>query len=451
MTVKIADILMHVRKKPIDHPESSILFKHLAKEVKEELLRLALSTLMNRALLNAETKDFYIILADVITTDYPLGYYETIERKPARTPITITEQSGNDLSDYAVKIELDDTWDGWDTVIDGSDIYFLDENGNPLYYWIEKFDKQNKHAIIWVKIPFLPANSSITIYMHYGATPNPYAEYNDPNQVFLFFDDFEQYDIGSDGSPRWTPINPGFYVDIDETKVYAKKGAEEGAFSIVADYIRQGNIIIEARIKHLDSYKLTEIIMDVPDDATRGDEGYMFVYGYNNKLSIYKEGTEVAYTSITVSANAWYEVQGGIYNNKVFARIKIGDTWYSVEYTDPSPLPQGHIGVRTGGKYTGEVDNYKVRPYTEPEPSVSIGVSEFTGVETTNLDFPDGIDKILVTIDSDAQEAYYSTDGGQTWNALTLDEEILLPETAYQLKLKFANLSYFRGYALIGW
>ena len=82
-------------------------------------------------------------------------YYLTAGYK---TPIDITEQAGQDLSDYQVKIVLDSSWDGWDKVSPtGSDIFFLDEYGNPLYFWIEKFDKTNYLAILWVKLPELLA------------------------------------------------------------------------------------------------------------------------------------------------------------------------------------------------------------------------------------------------------------------------------------------------------
>ena len=51
--------------------------------------------------------------------------------------ITITNRAGVDLYGYQVRVFLDSaTFNGWDKILysDGSDIYFLDENGNPLYY-----------------------------------------------------------------------------------------------------------------------------------------------------------------------------------------------------------------------------------------------------------------------------------------------------------------------------
>ena len=82
--------------------------------------------------------------------------------------ITITNNNDDDLTDYQVKIELDSNNFDFDYVnYDGSDIRFVDENNNLLYYWIESFDKTNSQAVIWVKIPLLPANSDTTIYLYY--------------------------------------------------------------------------------------------------------------------------------------------------------------------------------------------------------------------------------------------------------------------------------------------
>ncbi|MCD6148927.1 DUF2341 domain-containing protein [bacterium] len=107
--------------------------------------------------------------------------------------VDVTEQSGNDLTDYPVRIDLDPSWDGWDLNPSKDSIYFTDEEGNPLYYWIEKFDTENKVATIWVKVPSISANGTVRVYMHVSPS-NPYLTYRDPAQVFDFFDDFDTFD-----------------------------------------------------------------------------------------------------------------------------------------------------------------------------------------------------------------------------------------------------------------
>ena len=47
-------------------------------KIKKEMLTIALNVMMNKALLNAETKDFYSIIADVVTPEYLNGFKNTL-------------------------------------------------------------------------------------------------------------------------------------------------------------------------------------------------------------------------------------------------------------------------------------------------------------------------------------------------------------------------------------
>jgi len=86
-----------------------------------------------------------------------------------RRKITITEQSGSDLDYYQVLIELNSTnFDFSHAQTNGEDIRFTDADENLLDYWIEEWDVVNKIAKVWVKVPSIPANSSVDIYMYYG-------------------------------------------------------------------------------------------------------------------------------------------------------------------------------------------------------------------------------------------------------------------------------------------
>jgi len=102
--------------------------------------------------------------------------------------ITVTEQSGNDLTDYQVLIELNSTnFDFSHVSSDGSDIRF--GIGDILYpYWIEKWDSANQEAKIWVKVPSIPANGTTSFYMYYGNSDLVSA--SNGEDTFEFFDDF---------------------------------------------------------------------------------------------------------------------------------------------------------------------------------------------------------------------------------------------------------------------
>ena len=106
-----------------------------------------------------------------------------------RKPINITEQSGNTLTNYQVKLTIDTV-----TLIsegkmrsDCGDIRFTDENDNEIPYWIEN-GCNSANTIIWVKVPNIPANGQTTIYMYYG-NPDATSESNG-DEVFIFWDDF---------------------------------------------------------------------------------------------------------------------------------------------------------------------------------------------------------------------------------------------------------------------
>ncbi|QDA31786.1 DUF2341 domain-containing protein [Thermococcus indicus] len=74
----------------------------------------------------------------------------------------------------------------WDTV------YFTNASGDCLYYWMESqgADSQGSSAWFWLNVTNIPANSQTEIYINYGGSGNPCADHNDPDKVFLLYDDF---------------------------------------------------------------------------------------------------------------------------------------------------------------------------------------------------------------------------------------------------------------------
>jgi len=151
-----------------------------------------------------------------------------------RRRIIITEQSGSDLTDYQVLIELDSSnFDFSKTQTNGEDIRFADANGNLLPYWIEEWDAVNKRAKVWVKVPTIPANSSVEIWMYYGNPKFPSA--SDGGATFDFFDDFSYqtstlqkiyscengaYGDNEDGKPAALFLSPQAIYDSSQNKVY---------------------------------------------------------------------------------------------------------------------------------------------------------------------------------------------------------------------------------------
>lgn len=82
--------------------------------------------------------------------------------------IIVQENSGNAFKDCNILVKLEDNNFPAEAQKDGIDIRFTDEDNNELDYWIEKFDFSAKKAEIWVKIPYISANSQTKITMYYG-------------------------------------------------------------------------------------------------------------------------------------------------------------------------------------------------------------------------------------------------------------------------------------------
>ena len=123
--------------------------------------------------------------------------------------IYINENSGNDLTDYQVLINLSGNDFPAEANESGTDIRFVDENGNVLNYWIEEYDYSAKNAKIWVKVPEIPANEIVTLQMYWG---NPSANaMSDGDATFEFFDDFESSNLNKWYQPTGWDISSDAY------------------------------------------------------------------------------------------------------------------------------------------------------------------------------------------------------------------------------------------------
>ncbi|ODS41265.1 MAG: hypothetical protein A7315_02000 [Candidatus Altiarchaeales archaeon WOR_SM1_79] len=81
--------------------------------------------------------------------------------------VTITEQSGSDLTNYQIKIELNTTplYDGGKLQSQCQDVRFINGSENAeLDFWIEECITNNnsKNSIFWVEVPSITASSTET-------------------------------------------------------------------------------------------------------------------------------------------------------------------------------------------------------------------------------------------------------------------------------------------------
>ena len=130
--------------------------------------------------------------------------------------INIYENSGNDLTDYQIFLEIDYN-DSMQSDFDDLRFTYYNATSNQeseIPYWIqEKID--GNYANVWVKVPLMHANSNASIIIYYG---NEYAESkSNGSGVFPLFDDFNDLN-------QWTVVEKSPGSEISISNIYSKTG-----------------------------------------------------------------------------------------------------------------------------------------------------------------------------------------------------------------------------------
>jgi len=293
-----------------------------------------------------------------------------------RRAITITEQSGSTLTDYQVRIELNSSnFDFSKANADGSDIRFTKDDGETLLaYWIEKWDSSNEQAVVWVKVPSIPAGGSTTIYMYYG-NPSAVSE-SDGEAVFEFFDDFDTADYTViRGSSSQVSVSDG-WLRIDATS-----GVDSTYNDIIVELNKQasisGDFIVESKVT-IDTKEAYAVMLETDGQGYSGQW-----YGGNNKNTGYIIRWDGWSSKSVLVYDTHYSASTGSTQilrwDRVGSELRLWDTDLSQviltasssTYTSFSKVA---IRVYDGGIW--QTDWVRVRKYAEQEPSVSVGSEE---------------------------------------------------------------------------
>jgi flagellin-like protein len=117
----------------------------------------------------------------------------------------------NELSGYQLQLNVE--YDA-DMIADFSDLRFTDSDCQTLIpYWVESYVASDS-AVVWVKVPIIPASSATTIYMYYG-NPSAASESN-PDDTFDVFVDFNRDGVESYGGAG-QDVNSEQWQIIDDT------------------------------------------------------------------------------------------------------------------------------------------------------------------------------------------------------------------------------------------
>ena len=292
------------------------------------------------------------------TNYYYIKYYK----------ITITNPNNYDLTNYQVKIDLS--------------AYSLtqylkvcaDEDCTQLLEFCYEQDNGECNTtfsrIIWVKVPNIPANGSVVVYIFDREATN-YATTGE--NVFDFYDDFEtwngwvQYGNGvisrdcttfgyctlkksSYGDPNGGYKDLGFVLDypfVFEVRLYRSylSGANADRLGVVDNYGRGYGIHI--------NHDGDELKVDLRNDYYAGYGTYLKNY-YPDYVSIWYR-------------LKWYWNNGnmGFYYMDDYGNIKTSATYYHSSYS-------AFTRVYVFGGYTYFVDWIRIRKFADQEPTINI-------------------------------------------------------------------------------
>lgn len=271
-----------------------------------------------------------------------------------RAPITITEQSGADLTDYQVKIFVsydDDMLENFD------DLRFVDSDGiTELSCWMENYFP-SENATVWVKVPSVPASENKTIWMYYGNPSAASAENGDA--VFEFFDDFLGTSIDNNkwtvtGSPTLSnsivSIPPG--ASIKSIASWSGVAYRHRAYHPAAD-VHMGAESTTAGY----AYTRFRTLTDTNNLLFWTSNAYPYVASENETITTIGPGAFWANFDIIRKSSS-----------SVVCLIEgIQKADHSTVYSEPSRY---HLLSFSGG--TLEADWVLVRKYVSPEPTVII-------------------------------------------------------------------------------
>ena len=308
-----------------------------------------------------------------------------------RKPIIIQENSGNTLTDYQVRLEIDTA-----TLIsegkmnsDCSDIRFTyynesDNTETEIPYWIES-GYNSANTVIWVKVPYIPASGTTTIYMYYG---NPSAtSKSNPYNVFEVYDDFE-----TDPSSRWIAIRGSVRTisDIDGTALRLLGGSSDTIryATNFTDWDGLG-FVINFKVKWASfGWAGPRLNMRISNDSASAITATVERGGgYNNNRM-----TGLGFSTVS-NTQDW--TTGTVYNF-LFYRKSNQLYWSrdggSTTFLSSSGNAQKLMNEIFFQLYTWDsgndvrIDNVIVRKYTEPEPTYTIGIQEIQNL-TINLPY----------------------------------------------------------------
>jgi len=283
--------------------------------------------------------------------------------------VTITEQSGNDLLDYPIRVEITDP-QFFEECPNQKYIECYFQDGSWIPHHTELFDPANNKAVIWVKVPQIPANGTVKVFIK--VNPTRTEDLSNPDAVFDLWDDFSGTELDT---TKWEVEFRGNSYNIQDGILHIDDGDSGEAKSLFySKRTVDKPIIVEMRARGSIS-RIGTLAVDKAQDFIRW---HWITKDDHNKLEDFKysdttqsiESYEVGFTTYE---NEWHYFRT-IFNGdyvKGYVRNEQRGTESTVEYTFGRSLGTYQVGFAC--YYTVmEVDWIRARKYTEPEPSVTV-------------------------------------------------------------------------------
>jgi hypothetical protein len=140
-----------------------------------------------------------------------------------KKPVYYTNPFSTDKTNLIVKLILDSSNFNFDLAQeDGSDFRLVDYDLGVgiLHTWVAMWNKDNRHAVLFFKIPYISAQNSVTFYAYWGS--DIVEAITDPSSVgFIFYEDFSSNLSSSkwSGDLTSTVTDRGFYVALGNSFV----------------------------------------------------------------------------------------------------------------------------------------------------------------------------------------------------------------------------------------
>lgn len=202
---------------------------------------------------------------------------------------------------------------------DCDDIRITDINGNDLKHWIEENNPGCNSATtkIWTKLPSLSTGGE-TIYVYYGNSSATNVE--DPDNIFLFFEDFNGEDISSLQAKGWVEnyttnlsfaVPPAYSVSSGELVIDNNYGYGSNAW-----FTKDANLtdaVFVTREKQADHYidtftrtgLVARTIASGTANAAPSQYWYYYYEGASNEYALAGNGGSATGTG-TYSEGTWY-------------------------------------------------------------------------------------------------------------------------------------------------